>query len=353
MKLFRKNKDQTDDADQDIESLPPETFSEKYVLKCRDFSRRVREYFHKKKHTDNETEEEFNTPEENVFSKYLQKYKVFCYHFGRYIDRQPRDEISKMLYRADIEMTPGMFMALAGVTAVLASILVFGISIILFHSSASPFLYIIGLTLLTFAATLGSFPFVVYNKTSNKNMDIEQELPFALGYMSILASAGSTPLEVIRRISIEDYGGISLEFRKVIYRVDLLGEDGISSMNYLIHNTSSEAFRTICIDITNTMQSGGGLKSYLESKSGDLMNMRKVTQMQFVDSLSVYGEGYLGGVVMSVVLVVLAIVVASALGVDLFLEPAVLFNVFVYGLLPFINILFLVLLWMKYSRSTI
>jgi flagellar protein FlaJ len=83
------------------------------------------------------------------------------------------------------------------------------------------------------------------------------------------------------------------------------------------------------------------------------MNMRKVTQMQFVDSLSVYGEGYLGGVVMSVVLVVLAIVVASALGVDLFLEPAVLFNVFVYGLLPFINILFLVLLWMKYSRSTI
>jgi flagellar protein FlaJ len=184
-------------------------------------------------------------------------------------------------------------------------------------------------------------------------MNIEQELPFALGYMSILASAGSTPLEVIRRISVEDYGDISLEFRKVIYRVDLLGEDGISAMSYLVHNTSSEMFRTICIDITNTMQSGGGLKSYLETKTKDLMGMRMLTQKQFVDSLSVYGEGYLSGVVLSVVLVVLSIVVASALGIDLFFEPKLLFNVFVYGILPFVNILFLVLLWMKYSRSVV
>ncbi|MBP2029448.1 flagellar protein FlaJ [Methanohalophilus levihalophilus] len=289
----------------------------------------------------------------NALDKYVQKYKVFCYHFGRYVDREPRDEIAKMLYRADIEMTPGMFVSLAGVTAVLASLLVFGSSIFLFYNSTSPLLYIFGLSFLTLVVTAGSFPFVLYNKISNKNTNIEQELPFALGYMSILASAGSTPLEVIRRISIEDYGGISLEFRKVIYRVDLLGEDGISAMNYLIHNTSSEMFRTICIDITNTMQSGGGLKAYLESKSTDLMKMRKLTQKQFVDSLAVYGEGYLSGVVLSVVLVILGIVVASALGIELFLEPKVLFTVFVYGVLPFVNILFLVLLWMKYSGSVV
>jgi flagellar protein FlaJ len=78
-----------------------------------------------------------------------------------------------------------------------------------------------------------------------------------------------------------------------------------------------------------------------------------LTQKQFVDSLSVYGEGYLSGVVLSVVLVVLSIVVASALGIDLFFEPKLLFNVFVYGILPFVNILFLVLLWMKYSRSVV
>lgn len=294
-----------------------------------------------------------SVPKKSAFDKYIQKYKVFCYHFGRYIDREPRDEIARMLYRADIEMTPGMFVSLAGVTAVIASILVFGISIFLFYRSTSPLLYIFGLSFLTLIVTAGSFPFVLYNKISNKNTNIEQELPFALGYMSILASAGSTPLEVIRRISIEDYGGISLEFRKVIYRVDLLGEDGISAMNYLIHNTSSEMFRTICIDITNTMQSGGGLKAYLESKSNDLMKMRKLTQKQFVDSLAVYGEGYLSGVVLSVVLVILGIVVASALGIDLFLEPKVLFTVFVYGVLPFVNILFLVLLWMKYSGSVV
>jgi flagellar protein FlaJ len=214
--------------------------------------------------------------------------------------------------------------------------------------------YVTVLSILTFGLTLGGFPFVLYNKISAKKMNIEQELPYMLGYMSVLASAGTSPIDVVRRISIEDYGHISKEFGKVIYRVDILGEDAVTAMSDLIQNTPSEMFRAICIDLANIIHSGSGFRDYLEVKSRDLMTMRRLIQKEFVDSLSVYGEGYLGGVVMSVVLAVLGIVVCGALGIDMgIFEPRDLFNVFVYFVLPFVNIIFLAMLSMKYSRSPV
>jgi flagellar protein FlaJ len=291
-------------------------------------------------------------PTGSRLDRFVEHYKIFCYNFGKHIDKSPQDGVTRLLYQADIEMTPGMFISLAGVTAAIAAGAVFIVSIILFRTSPSPFIYVTGLTLLTFVSVIGGFPFILYNKISLKKMDIEQELPYALSYMTILASAGSSPLDVVRRLAIEDYGHISKEFGKVIYRVDLLGEDGVSAMNNLILNTPSEMFRGVCIDLANIMHAGGGLGSYLDMKSRELMTMRRLVQKEFVESLSVYGEGYLGGAVMSVILTVLAIVVCGALGVDMgVLAPRDLFNVFIYFILPFINIIFLVMLWMKYSRS--
>ncbi len=283
-----------------------------------------------------------------------ERYKAFCFSFGLHFDKNQRDDLARSLYQADLEMTPGMFISLAVVTSLLASFLMFFISIIIFYGSENSLVYVLPLSFLTFILSLGGFPFTLYNKVSNKNMNIDHEIPFALSYMSILASGGSSPVELIRRVSEEDYGDVSKEFSKVMFRIDVLGEDGNSAMSHLIRNTSSELLRTICIDLANAMQAGGGLRTYLEMKSKELMEMRRETQRVFVDSLSVYGEGYLSGIVMSVVLVVLMIVICSALGIDLkFMTPHQMFNFFVYFALPFMNILFILLLWMKYSRNAI
>lgn len=283
--------------------------------------------------------------------KFIERYKMFCYQFGRHIDETPHDSVAKMLYQSDVEMTPGMFVSLAGVTALVAGAMMFVSSTILFRGDM---VYVTVLSILTFGLTLGGFPFVLYNRISAKKMNIEQELPYMLGYMSVLASAGTSPIDVVRRISIDDYGHISKEFGKVIYRVDILGEDAATAMSDLIRNTPSEMFRAICIDLANIIHSGSGFRDYLEVKSRDLMTMRRLIQKEFVDSLSVYGEGYLGGVVMSVVLAILGIVVCGALGIDMgIFEPRDLFNVFVYFVLPFVNIIFLAMLSMKYSRSPV
>lgn len=277
------------------------------------------------------------------------EYKNFCYaNFGRYLDERPIDEIATMLYKADMEMTPGMFISMAIVTAIIASIPVLIFSLFTFGIS----LYTYMLVIVTLLVVGGMFPFVLYNNVSNKKIGIEREIPFALAYMSILASAGSTPLEILRRMAIENYGDISKEFRKVVYHIDVLGEDEVSAMNELANNTSSEVFRGIVIDLSNIIYSGSGMKVYLESKSKDLMDIKRQTQKEFVDSLSMFGEMYMGGILMMMIMTVIGIVLCGALNIDMGpFKPSQVFVFFIYLIMPVVNIIFYVMLEMKYASA--
>jgi flagellar protein FlaJ len=292
------------------------------------------------------------------FDSIFEAYKRFCYIFGQSFDRNPSRDITKLIYQADLEMTPGMFTSLWLVTSVLCGIVMLILSTVLLtfpkspvHNNA-PLPYILLLTLIGVAAAGIGFPFYLQNEIENKKRDIDKQIPYALAFMSILASSGATPLDIIRRLSREEYGQISNEFRKVLFRVDILGEDVVTAMNGLVHNTPSDIFRDICIDLTNIIYGGGGLKSYLETKSKDLMAIRRQTYKEFVESLAIFGEGYLGGVVMTLTLAILGIVISGALGISLGpFEPKDLFNYLIYLIIPLINVVFLQMLAVKYSTT--
>ena len=285
-------------------------------------------------------------------------YKKYCYLLGRELDRSPNPSIARMLYQVDAEMTPGMFISLWIVTTLAAGAGMLCAGLLLFATPFSPFqleqplLYILIFPVIGIGGVGIGFPFYLQTQISNKKMDIERKLPYALSFMSILASSGATPLDVLRRVAREDYGQISNEFKKVLFRTDVLGEDVVTAMHSLVNNTPCELFRDICIDITNIIYSGGGLKGYLEGKSKELMSIRRQTYKEFVDSLAVFGEGYLGGVVMILTLSVLGIVISGALGIELGpFTPAQMFDMLIYVLIPLINIIFLQMLSVKYSST--
>jgi len=288
----------------------------------------------------------------------FERYKRFCYTFGRSFDRNPNRDIIKLIYQADLEMTPGMFTSLWIGTTILVGFVMVIIAAILFLLPQSPFSipdpapFILLFALIGSAAIAIGFPFYLQNQIENKKRDIDTQIPYALAFMSILASSGATPLDIIRRISREDYGQISNEFRKVLFRVDVLGEDVVTAMNGLVQNTPSDMFRDICIDMTNIIYGGGGLKSYLETKSKELMAIRRQTYKEFVESLAVFGEGYLGGVVMTITLAILGVVISGALGIQLGPFSAHdMFNYLIYLLIPLINVVFLQMLAVKYSTT--
>jgi len=196
-----------------------------------------------------------------------------------------------MLYQADIEMTPGMFLSVCFLTAAITGAALFTLSAlfiayIIRSPLALPLSALVGAV--SASAVVGGFFFTLANKISAKKIEIEREMPFALSYMSIMSSAGSTPLTVLSNLSIQNYGVLSSELRKMGYRVYFLGEDAVTAINNLANNTPSMIFRDTLIELGNIIHSGTGMMEFLGERSQDMIEARRITLKQFMDDLSLF-----------------------------------------------------------------
>ena len=123
----------------------------------------------------------------------FEQYKRFCYTFGRSFDRNPNRDIIKLIYQANLEMTPGTFTSLWIGTTILVGFVMVIIAAILFLLPQSPFSipdpapFILLFALIGSAAIAIGFPFYLQNQIENKKRDIDTHIPDALAFMSILA----------------------------------------------------------------------------------------------------------------------------------------------------------------------
>jgi archaellum biogenesis protein FlaJ (TadC family) len=285
-------------------------------------------------------------------------YRKFSYFLFRWVDNKPRTGIEESLYKADILMLPGMYVGIIAVTAIFASAATFVGSYFLFTdiipSGSYAIYYMLGVTGAAGGMSLLVFPLMTQNKISSKRVKIENALPFVLAYMATLSSAGMNPVEVIRHVGLKDFGPTSTEFRKIVYRFDMLGRDIIAAINYVALNTPSQSLHDMLIGISNIIISGGSLKSYCDQESKNLFDQKKNKLKQFIDSLAAYSEGYLGGITVAVIMGLVAIILLGSLGIKLIpgLNTQDLMLIFVFFMIPFANIVFLGLLELKFSGDT-
>ncbi len=62
---------------------------------------------------------------------FLKKYIAICYRLiGVYFDREKDEDLQRLLYQADMEMTPGMFISFCLITSLISAIFVFIISFV-------------------------------------------------------------------------------------------------------------------------------------------------------------------------------------------------------------------------------
>lgn len=278
-----------------------------------------------------------------------EKYLKLCYKLGRYFDRQPDTALLRKLSRVGITgVSPGTFIAMEIITPIIGAVIAFIISSILFifiPCNISPF----HIALLTGLMILGIFPLTMHVKTYNKKVKIDNELPYVLAHMSIMAATGATPLKTIGNIAVSDYGDISSEFRKVLYKTNVQGEDAITALNQLAMVTPSIIFRELCLDLANLIHAGGGLKQYLEDKTAYLLERRRRMEKQFADSLAMYAEFYVGGIMMVAIIGIIGIITAGALGISVGDLPIdTVFGIFIYGIVPAANGLFILILELMY-----
>ncbi|VVB90580.1 Type II secretion system (T2SS), protein F [uncultured archaeon] len=276
-------------------------------------------------------------------------YKKLCYRLlGGYIEGTSLDiEFSRILYQAEINISGSMFLSVWLIRSLLLASAVGGVFLILSIKIIHPFYA----SVLTFAASAGVVYFQLTSAIQNRRLAIERNLPFAISHMSILASTGTPPLNLLRMLASSEHGAVSAELKKIIHSVDILGKDVIAAVLDVARTTPSPHMRSLLIEFTRMIHTGGSLETYLHGRLDQLLEIKREVQKDLNQSLALFSEMYITFISTGVIMSVLGVTVGSILmgGKIGPFQASEVFNIFVYFIMPVANVIFFVLLMVVYS----
>ncbi len=286
------------------------------------------------------------------------RYRTFCYGLlGERYDRPPgRPEFAERLTQAGFNSTPGMYLSVAAVTTLLATLGVGAFSLWLFLALIHvPFWYgyVALVVAVTAFATQVGFRSVIGTRIANRKDQLERELPFTLSELSVLASTGTSPIQLIRRMADRDHdAAMTGEFKRVVYKVDLEGDDLITALAETGKESPSPSVREAFWDLGNMVHQGGSLDEYLRNKSDDVLKLKRMVQKQFIERLSTFLDMYVSLVLVGVLMIAVGAFLLNSLGQTVAgLSPNELLLVLTFGLVPLAVVMTVIMISIAYARA--
>ncbi len=153
------------------------------------------------------------------------------------------------------------------------------------------------------------------SKAKTRKGKLENELPYAASYMSILASSGSSPDKLFVSLSTTRTMPASSEDARVVLRdTKLLGKDMFSAVKIAAERSPSPRYALFMDGLIATIRSGGDLTQYLNDESRELMKLRTLEVRKFLDSLGLMAEMYISLLVAFPLILIIMLGVMSTLG---------------------------------------
>lgn len=207
-------------------------------------------------------------------------------------------------------------------------------------------LFGVGVSLLAGAVTVMAFYAYPSYRADNWKRELEDDLPFTVGYMSILAGAGVPPDFIWRSLAQVDASlAVSNVAKNVVRDVELFGFDIISALETTSKRTPSERFKELIEGFISVVHSGGNLVKYLRNRSQQYMKLKQLALKRFSDSLAVLAEFYVTLMVAGSLIFVVMLAVMAMLGGGGFgpFDSRLLLQLLTYLGLPIGSIIFLVI----------
>jgi len=233
-------------------------------------------------------------------------------------------------------------------TSLLTLILVTFSAVAVFHLTIfSAMLFGLGATLFGTASTLIGFYAYPILRADTLKRNLEEELPFATGYLSILAGAGVPPAQMFRSLAqIDSSLAVSQEAKLIVRDFELFGVDVVSSLSSASKRTPSARFRELLEGFIATIHAGGDLAKYLSERSRHFMKLKRIGLRRLADTLGVLAEFYVvllvaGPLILVVMLAVMAMLGGGVAGM---LDPRLLLYLLTYLGIPLGSVVFLILL---------
>ncbi|HTP54386.1 MAG TPA: type II secretion system F family protein [Thermoplasmata archaeon] len=251
---------------------------------------------------------------------FLSRYRTLSYHlFGERLEEGGgSDVLAERLRRAGFAVSPAMHTGMMLLTVLVAASVSAVVSFLLFFEilhSTQWYLYELALVGISATSVVAGFRFLVDSRISNRKSQLERELPFTLSELSVLASTGTSPIRLMRRMAQRDHDPAMTEtFRQVIYKTDIQGKDLITALADTAKSSPSTSVRDTLWDLANMIHQGGNLDEYLRSKSDAVLQLKRLIQKEFIERLSTFLDMYVSLVLVGVLMIAVAAFLLNALG---------------------------------------
>ena len=275
----------------------------------------------------------------NIYSKFCKN--IIQHVFSRY-DKKQLEEKNIILAQADIPLDFISYSSVALMKMITGFISILIFSLIIFSFIPSIYtLLILLIAPLTTSIILGLkywyFP-KYYIKKREKNIDLF--LPYAINFISSMAIAGISPSEIFQSLStINVYGEIQKEAKKIAKEITIMGTDSITAMKNAITISPSKKFRSFLQGIIGTIQSGSDLHTYLSNVAEKYMQEDLNDRKKDLDLLGVVAEVLVLAVIAFPILLVIILTVIGFFGGSMESSFSLLL-IFSFLILPFIYAIF-------------
>ncbi|MDW8045611.1 MAG: type II secretion system F family protein [Nitrososphaerota archaeon] len=234
--------------------------------------------------------------------------------------------------------------------SILASIISFIISLIIGFIYNLPFwlniLFGIASSILGYATVFIVFYTYPSIKVNSLARRINEELPFAVGHMAVLAASGATPESIFRSLAEAAPRDAIGEFCKLIIRdISLFGKDLVTSLELAKERSPSRSLTEFLDELIAVIRRGGDLRAFLTSQATSLLAAREIAAREFSETLSTLAEFYVILLVVFPLFILImfsmmALITRTILGISI----EMLASYVTYILIPLLGIAFLIAL---------
>jgi flagellar protein FlaJ len=173
------------------------------------------------------------------------------------------------------------------------------------------------------------------SKAKSRAKNIDMRIPYALNYISAMASAGVNIDQVFRSLGEQEkvYGECAKEAQAIYRDMAYFGKDSVTAMKRAIERSPSDKWQEFLQGAITTVTSGGNLQLYFASKAERFMWENRQDQKAFVDLMGLMAETYVTAAVAGPLFLIVMMSIMGMLGGG---GPGSLYLI-VYMMLPAAN----------------
>lgn len=267
-------------------------------------------------------------------------YRWFGARAARAVEDNPRLRLS--LQKAHIYLRPEVYLAATTLTTILIvagtglPILVLAVAVIVGYVDIPVRIVLLAIPI---PAVAGGMMYLLATvlpdlRAQTRARDINAKLPYALNYLTTMASAGATPEQIFASLAKQPiYGAVAHEAAWITRDVNLLGMDIVTALGRAIERSSSAKMQDLLQGAITSLTSGGDLRTYFYNKADQYLYENRQDQKRFLDGLGVLAESFVTVVVAAPLFLIVILSVMTSLGGSAY-QTLLLGYVLIFALLP-------------------